>query len=187
MTDKKIISPENFRKRLQRLLTVSGLELSGFSEFTGVSESHLYSLLNGTREITYKTANKIAAPFDVDGSMLLKPSFKIDKKFADTKQLLDFYKANKGVHKYFANTRVDREASYFIQFEVLSQKQFNLPFTAKVVRLACAEAGRKFTSKRVAQVLEFLVMIQKLRSRKERITKKDGKLGNRLINVYSKN
>lgn len=186
MINKKIISPESFRKRLQRLLTLSGLELSGFAEFTGVSESHVYSLLNGTREITHKTAKKIADSFDFDVDMLLKPSFKIDPKLADTQKLLNFYKANKGVHMYFANTRINRAASYFIQFEILPQKQFNSPFTVEVVRMACAEKGKKFTSKRVAQVLEYFVTIQKLKSAKERITKKDGKLGIRLINVYSK-
>lgn len=186
MTSKKNISAENFRKRLQRLLTLSGLELSGFAEFTGISESHLYSLLNGTREITDKTAKKIANSFDIRVDMLLKSGSRIDPAIASTQKLLNFYEANKGVHKNFANTRVDRAPSYFVQFEILPQKQFNIPFTVEGVRKACTEGGKKFTSKKVAQVLEYFVTIQKLKSRKERIIKKDGNLGSRFINVYTK-
>lgn len=100
--------------------------------------------------------------------------------------MIAFHKANKGVQKYFANTRVDRSVSYFIEFRVLSQNQFNSLFTVEDVRKTCAEMGKKFTSKRVAQVLEYFVVKEKLKSRKRRIIKKDGTVGNRTINVFSK-
>lgn len=173
-------------ERVYKLIQLSGLELSGFAEFTSISESHIYAVINGTKELTENTADKIADVFDLKGFQLLNPNFRLTKKLSNASSLVKFYKENKGVYKYFVNTRIDRKVAYFIEYEVLSKKQFAFPFTVGKVREACLEAGRKYTSKRISQVLNYLVATNKLRRKKEHIIKKDGNTGKRFVDVFSK-
>ncbi|MGY0036294.1 hypothetical protein [Pedobacter sp. NJ-S-72] len=55
------------RTRLLRIMEVAGLERTGLAEFTKISDSHLYALLNGTRNITGEIADKIGAGFKLHG------------------------------------------------------------------------------------------------------------------------
>jgi plasmid maintenance system antidote protein VapI len=173
-------------ERIEKLMQISGLELSGFAEFTGVSESHIYAIINGTKELTQRTAEKIAAPFEIKGTQLMNSNFKLTQKLNKTLLLTKFYKENKGVHKYFINTRVDRKVAHFIEHEILTQKQFNRTFSVGEVRQACLEEGKKYTSKRVSQVLNYLVETNNLKSKKKQIAKKDGTLGVRVVDVFWK-
>lgn len=173
-------------ERIQRLMKLSGLELIGFAEFTGVSESHIYAIINGRKELTEKTADKIAASFGLHGYQLLDSGFKLTKKLSNTPSLNKFYKENKRVHDYFINTRIDRKVAYFIEHEILTKKTFNNPFYVSDVRDACFESGKRYASKRVSQTLNYLVEMGKLKSKKAPMKLKDGTLGMRIIDVFFK-
>lgn len=177
-------SSNTFTERLERLMNLSGLEIAGFAEFTGVSESHIYALLNGTRELTIEIADKIALGFNFKGWQLLKLDYKLTNTVRKAPILLKFYKENKGVHDYFITTRDDRKAAYFIENELLISDLFDKPVYVWEVREACAASGRKYTSKRVSQILNYLVSTKKLKSKKKPIKLKNGAVGTRIVDVF---
>ncbi len=167
-------------------MTLSGLELTGFAEYTGTSESHIYALLNGTRELTNDVAEKLAENFNLNGSELLKSSFRITKKVIDKKKLEKFYKENKGVLAYFSSNIEERKVALFLENKLLNSDLFNSPVSVSEVRFACLEEGKELTSKRVSQILKYLVDKKKLKSKKKLIKLKSGKFGKRIIDYYYK-
>ncbi|WP_276503206.1 helix-turn-helix domain-containing protein [Terrimonas pollutisoli] len=156
------------------------------AEFTGVSESHIYALLNGTRQMTDDIADKIAVGFNLRGSQLLNPSYKLTSKIRTTPLLVKFYKENKRVHDYFITARSDRKTAHFIENDLLNSTLFNNPVYVWEVRKACEASGKKYTSKRVSQILNYLVTIKKLKSKKKPIKLKNGTPGKRAVDVFYK-
>lgn len=172
--------------RIDKLMTISGLEISGFADFTDVSESHLYAIINGTKPLTENTAQKIAQLFNLSKEQLLNPNYKLTKKLSTAQALLNFYKENKAVHKYFITTKIDRKIAYFIEHEILKNKKFNIPFFVSDVRSTCLKSGRNYTSKRVAQVLNYLVDKGNLKKEKATYILKNGNEGKRNVDRFSK-
>ena len=165
-------------KRIEKLMALSGLEISGFAEFTDVSESHIYAILNVTRDLT--------GGFNLEGWQILKLNYKIPQKIKDSKLLNNFYVENKDVPSFFTSTRPKRKDSHFIEVELLSTNFFNKPVYVWEVRDICAEANKKYTSKRISQILNYLVDIKKLKKTKKQIKLRNGGYGNRMVDVFFK-
>lgn len=186
MASKDSSEQTNLGKRVENLMRISELEISGFADFTGVSESHLYAVINGTKQLNKKTANKIAAQFNLSSRQLLNQKFKLTKKLKQAPALLKFNSENKGVHDYFIKTKIDRKVAYFIGQEILPKKKFDTQFSVSDVRNYCIEAGKNYTSKRVSQVLNYFVDRKKLGRKKITYVLKNGIKGKRMIDVFYK-
>lgn len=186
MASKRNSETDALGDRINHLMDISGLELSGFADFTGVSESHLYAIINGTKSLTDSTAQKIAQPFNLLKDQLINPNYKLTKKLSKSQALIQFYTENKGVHKYFVTTKIDRKIAYYIECEVLKSKKFKRPFYVADVRDYCLKAGRDLSSKRVAQVLNYLVDKKILKKEKASYVLKNGELGKRMVDKFSK-
>lgn len=165
-------------------MNLAGLEISGFAEYIEVSESHIYAILNGNRELTSDIADKIARGFNIDGSDLLRSGANFTKANIDKKKLENFYSENKGVSDYFASTKAERKVALYIESHVLSSGLFSAPVTVAQVRKYCIENGKALPSKRISQILKYLVAQKKLKRAKKPMQLKSGKLGNRLIDYY---
>lgn len=174
------------RERIKKLMMLSGLEIPGFADFIGLSESHVYAIVNGTREVTGEVCSKITKSFHLEEWQFFKLDHKLDKKVINGNKLNKFYDENKGVLSYFINTKEQRKPAYFIENVLLKTKLFDSPVYVSDVREACKEKGKEFESKRISQVLKYLVEKKKLRSKKKPIKLKDGKYGNRMVDVYFK-
>jgi plasmid maintenance system antidote protein VapI len=174
-------------EKIEYLMNLTGLEMIGFAEFVGISESHLYALINGTRKLTVGMAKKIALPFNIEWNILLDENNNITNKKISTVQLKKFYTENKGVRDYFVHTRRQRKVSYFIENEILVQQQFDTFFYVTDVRRACLDAGMNLESKRISQVLNYLVELGKLKRKRGRIILKNGSFGKRVVDIFSKN
>lgn len=172
--------------RINELIRLSELETSGFAEYTGVSESHVYAILNGTRKLTRKTADKIAEGFNLKGLQLLNLDYKITSKNRNTQKLNKFYSEYKGVKDYFTNTKAERSAAYFFEHELLKTKLFTKAVSISEVRDVCKASGRNYESKKISQILKYLVKKNILKSKKKPIRLKSGKPGTRIVDVFYK-
>jgi len=115
-------------------MEISGLEVAGFSEFTKVSVSHIYAILNGRKSLTAQTANKIAIGFKLNGWNILNLDFKITEAIKSS-ALNKFYADHKEAHDYFKETVSERKDSYFFEHELIPTGIFDKPvYTWKLER-----------------------------------------------------
>jgi len=171
--------------RIKTILSLSGLEISGFAELTNISESHLYAIINGTRKLTRYSANKIAQRFNIKVSQLLNPKFEITSEIGNSKLLAKFYDEYKLVPGFFQKTRNERKKSHYIESELLKNHFFDSPVSVSDVKAACDEAGKKYNSKQISQILNYLVSTKKLEKGKMPVKLKSAKSGTRIISVFS--
>ena len=171
--------------RIKTILALSGLEIAGFAEFTNISESHLYAIINGTRNLTRYSANKIAQRFNIKVSQLLNPKFEITSEIGNSKFLTKFYEEYKLVPGFFQKTRNDRKKSHYIETELLKNHFFYTPASVADVKAACDDAGKKYNSKQISQILNYLVSTKKLEKRKIPVKLKSAKSGKRVISIFS--
>jgi len=173
-------------RRIKKLMKIAGLELSGMVEFTKVSDSHLYAIINGNRALTGKTANKLAKKFGLDVWMLLKLDYKIPQNIRKSTALQEFYRDFKNVPEYFSETRESRKASVFIENEILKNDLFSTPKFIWEISEAFSKKGKLYTSKQLSQILTYLVRKKVLKCEKRPIKLRNGKTGKRIVDVFWK-
>lgn len=173
-------------ERIKIVIKFSGLEIPGFAEFTGISESHLYAILNGNRVVSGDIADRISNPFGLKGWQLLRLDIDISKKLKRTPELNKFYVEYRGVRDYFRNTKSEIKSSKYIENVLLQSGFFKTPVYISEIREACEQAGNKLSSKRVSQILNYLVYKGLLKKKKKRIKLKNGQYGDRLVDVFFK-
>lgn len=177
---------ERISLRVASLMEASGLEVPGFADYLSISDSHLYAILNGTRDLTEEVAEKIGSAFNLKGSQILRISYRIPKSIKKSKSLNKFCNENKDVASYFKSTRSERKDSYYIETDLYRTDLFDSPVYIWEVKEYCLNAGKKYTSKRLSQILRYMVDRKKLKSKKKRLKLRNGEYGERLVDVFFK-
>lgn len=168
-------------QRISELIDISGLSISAFADFIHISESHLYAILNGNRNVAPATLDKIkeALPFKVGDFTLL--SRKISKRNIDFTNLNNFKDENK------FRLKQESDLSLVIENELMKNGSlFKNSVTTGQIRLYLKQAGKTFSSKMVSQKLEYLVIQGRLNKKQEAMKLKNGEIGKRQINYYFK-
>ena len=171
-------------ERIKFLMEITGLELAGIAEFTKISDSHLYSLINGTRNLTGKTAERLANSFGLEGWMLLNLNHKIPHSIRKSTKLLEFYEDFKNIPEYFSSTIDTRKASLFVEKKLLKGIFFSVPKFIWEINAECDSMGYKYTSKQLSQILTYLVHKGIVKSEKRPIKLRNGQPGKRLVDVF---
>ena len=171
------------RNRIKLIMEIAGLEVAGFAEFTKVSVSHIYAILNGRKSLTSQTANKIAIGFKLNGWNILNPDFKITESIKST-ALNKFYADHQEATDYFKATIAERKDSYFFEHELIPTGIFDKPVYVWQVREACIALGRNLSSKQIAQIADHLATNKKLGTENRLIKKKNDDYGERMVRVY---
>ncbi|REA63569.1 hypothetical protein DSL64_03760 [Dyadobacter luteus] len=183
----KLLYSAQIADRIRLIMEILGLELSGFSEFTQISESHLYAILNGKRKLTRNIAEKIGEKLDFDGWKIQQLDHKIPMSIRRATELSRFYIENKDVLEFFVNTKDERKASHFIEFGLIKAKVFDEPKYIWEIRQICSEAKRNYKSKDLSQLLLYLTEKGKLKKEKRPLKRRDGTFTeNRLVYVFFK-
>lgn len=172
--------------RLQLIMDYTGLEISGFSEFTGVSESHLYALLNGTKKLTGTIADKIGSKIGIPGWKILQLDYEISNTIRKHPELVKFYKTHKDVKDYFTDSRDKRKQSYYLEYVLLNTNFFEKERYVWEVLDECEKVGRKYKSKDVSQTLNHLTKKGKMNKAKRQFRSRDGSFKNRMVYVFLK-
>ncbi|PRD46206.1 hypothetical protein [Sphingobacterium haloxyli] len=172
--------------RIQLIMEILGLEVSGFEMLTSVSSSHLYAILNGNRRLTMEVANQIGEKIGFDGWKILHVNYEIPLSIRQNSNILRFYKEYSSVPDYFIDTRDERKKSYFVKQLVISSNFFNEERYVWEVKNKTKEANRKFTSKELSQILKSLYENKFLNRQKRQYRNKKGAVLERLVWVYYK-
>ena len=175
---------KTIRARLLRIMEIAGLERPGLAEFTKISDSHLYALLNGTRNITGETADKIGVGFKLQGAQILNLNFEIPAQIRKSTLLLEFYESYSGNPEYFIETKSTMKDAYYIEHTLLPTSLFEKSVYVWQVKEACKEDKKNLTSKQISQKLNYLVQKKKLIAIKRKLKKKNGEDGDREVLVY---
>lgn len=177
---------EEIIQRVQKLMDATGLEVPGFADYLTISDSHLYAILNGTRDLTVDVAEKIGAAFDLKGSQILRINYRISITLKKSESLNNFCDENKDVHSYFISNRIERKDSYYIETVVLNSGLFNSPIYIWELREYFKSKEKKYTSKRLSQILNYMVVKGILKSKKRPLKLRNGEYGNRSVDVFFK-
>jgi len=166
-------------------MTYAGLEISGFAEFTQISESHIYAILNGTRKLTGEVADQIGVKFELDGWKILQLDYKIPINIRKSPLLIKFYTENSSVTEYFIAKNNATKTSYFIENTLINEGFFRSPKYVWQILEACKEAKKNISSKILSQTLLYLVEQGKLKKSKQFLLRKDGSFTKtRLVYVF---
>lgn len=177
---------EKISQRVNDLMDAAGLEVLGFADYLSISESHLYAILNGTRDLTEDIAEKIGMSFNLKGSQILRINYRIPKSIKKSNSLNKFCDENRNVESYFKSTRSRRKDSYYIENDLYNTELFDSPVYIWEVKEYCLNAGRKYTSKRLSQILRYMVDRKKLKRKKKKLKLRDGGYGERMVDVFFK-
>lgn len=183
---KRKITSKQLIIRLNKLMKIAGLEIPGFAEFTNISESHVYAILNGTREVTEDVAKKISNKFGIPSSNLTSRTYKLTEELRNTPLLKKFYIDEKQTKDYFIKTKGERKSSFFIENDLYNSGFFDKPVYVKDVRDACIQKEKNYTSKQVSQILNYMADRKLLKRKKKPIQLVNGKAGKRLVEVFYK-
>ena len=69
---------------------------------------------------------------------------------------------------------------------MLKGQFFRKPVNVSEVRKKCLELGKKLSSKKVSQILNYFVEVKKLKIKQDYIILKDGSKGRRIISLFYK-
>lgn len=173
------------KDRINYIMDILGMEIPGFSQFTGISHSHIYAITNGTKGLTIRTADKIAKLIGLTSAQLLKLDYVIPASIRKSDSVKNFYDRYPDNPEYFKETKVSRKVSYFFQHKLMAIGVFDNQVSISQIREACIALGQDFSSKQLSQVADYLAQTRKLKKEKVLMRKKNGELGVREIPVYS--
>lgn len=163
----------------------AGLQLVALAEFTGISESHLYGILNGTKKLTGPVADQIATKFNMQGWQLLHLEYALPRSLNTIQELQEFYEEYRHARNFFTHEIKLKPATQIEQL-LLNGNFLNQKRSIAEILAHCKAHGLNLNSKQLSQHLHYLGQKSLLQKEKQKITLKDGSLGNRLIDVFWK-
>lgn len=144
----------------------------------------IYALSNGTKSLTIDTAEKIANCLNLKGSQLLQVDYIIPGTIRKAPQVKNFYDTYKDNPEYFKETKSFRKTSAFIEEKIVPTGLFKKRVYVWEIKEACVKQGQYFTSKQVAQAVDYMAVIKKLNKETALLKKKNGEYGVREVQVY---
>ncbi|MBL4677314.1 MAG: hypothetical protein JKY70_14080 [Mucilaginibacter sp.] len=172
-------------KRLIRIMKVCDLTVAGFNALTGISDSHVYAIINGNRTLTQATANRIGKSLNFDGDLIFNLNKAISDAIGKSEILNNFRIENKKNYNYFiSGVLVDKKSS--VAFNLLKESDFLLqPNYLWEIRNFLNSSGKThFDSDELSKILNYLVSKKMLSKTKAKIKLRSGKFGNRLVDVF---
>ncbi len=172
--------------RLEELMKLAGLTVAGLARFINISEPYMHSLINGNRQLTAELANRIGSLFNIDGANILRPGYRLPKNAKKSKYLSNFYDENKNVPSYFRSTHNEQKPSFYIENELYHTDIFDSPIYIWELRDYCNTNKKKYTSKQLSQILNYMVDRGLLKKKKSSLKLKNGSYGKRKVDVFFK-
>lgn len=173
---------ESLAQRIQQLINISGLGTSLFAEFISISDSHLYSILNGNRNVSLATIEKVkqVLPFKKADFTQLNRKVKISN--------IDFSYLNKFKDENKNRIREENLLDITLNRELdRTDGLFKIPISIKyIIEFLYEETGKKYKSKALSQKLTYWVTTNKLKSQKQPIILENGQRGKREVYFYWK-
>lgn len=171
-------------KRISLILDYSGLTIKGLEEFTKVSESHIYALINGNKRITVRIADKLSEPFNFTGAQLLNLDYPINENIKKSPGLSRFKKNHSNNSEYFISTKIISKPSYFIEQYFLQNRIFDKPVYLWEISEELEKDKKQYSKKDLSQILHYLIFKGKLIGERRPMKLKNGNYGKRMVFVF---
>lgn len=172
--------------RVQEILKLTGLSIEGMAEFINISPSHMYGINNGNRALASDLAERMGASINISGGRVLQLEKKLPKIVRRSESLNNFYAKNKLILSYFLHTKRERKSSHFIETELYNSALLDKPAYVWEINQYCKELGKEYSSKKLSQILTYMVATGKLEKDKRPLKLRNGKYGARTTFVYYK-
>jgi len=188
-TNEELNYKKSVRNRLRDMMIIIGLEIPGFALLMNKSESHIYAILNGTRELTMDTAKEIGNILEFNGENIFKLTYLIPERIKKSKELNNFRIKYKDNPEYFSSTIHSRKKSKYIEQQLHNESLFGQPTYLREIRqkINSLDPAIQFTSDELSKILNYLVKKGKLsKSRKPIKLNNDQRFGKREVDVFFK-
>jgi hypothetical protein len=174
------------RNRFKAIFNLADLTIAGFNQFTGISESHLYAILNGTRKLTKEVAQIVGNKLNFDGLDILILTSKIPKTFSKNDNLNNFKSEFKDNPEYFLSTQPLRKKSKDVENIINQTSIFDQPIYLADARekINSYSILHQYSSNDLSKILNQLVKANKLSKKRDLKKLKNGKFGKRIVDVF---
>ncbi len=171
-------------KRFKLILELCDLEVSGFAQLTGRSESHIYGIINGSRRLSSSFASKIGTILDFESMKIFDLNKSLPITF-DSINLIDFRRKHQANSEYFISKRKEKSIDYFIVNILIPSTYLKNQRSVAEIRSYSREVYKKeFSSEELSKGLTYAVKKGLLKVLKKKIIRFNGTIGKRTIDFF---
>lgn len=165
--------------RFLEMIQLTRLPIPYIESGTNLSSSNFYNILNGNRQASIQTMEKLGDLLGLPLIRIFDPSCNLIVHVVESETLKDLL-------KIVAQLEAESDSpKSIIKRNLLQSLLFNKPVSVSEVRAKCPKIGKKeFSSHEVAVALDALVNSGDLKVTRMPIIKEDGSQGVRIIKYY---
>lgn len=185
MTNQTNTYSQQMAIRLRQIMNHLGLTVAGFAVFIDRETSHIYGILNVSRDFSDALAEHIGRLTGIKGATIKNINTEIPASISKCDKIVEFRKSHKDNKEYFLNTKTDRSIDAFISDNLVKAKFLKTPkYLFEIEEFVASEYDKNFSKDKLSRALRYAVSKQTLKSEKRPIKLKNGNFGKRLVDVY---
>ncbi|MCX2477171.1 hypothetical protein OQZ33_22750 [Pedobacter sp. MC2016-05] len=166
------------------ILKLCDLEVSGFSQLVGKSESHIYGVVNGSRPLSNSFANQIGAILNFDSGVIFNLNRPLPS-LLESDKLIDFRRKYSNNLEYFISKRNEQSIDFFLVNVLIPSEFMEDKRSVSEIRIHSREVYKKeFSSEELSKGLRYAVKKGHLKTTKKEIVKSSGTKGIRMVDVF---
>lgn len=174
--------------RLRQIMNHLGLTVAGFAVFIDRETSHIYGILNVSRDFSDALAEHVGKLTGIKGATIKNINTEIPASISKCDKIIEFRKSHKDNKEYFLNTKTDRSMDAFISDVLIKSKFLEIPrYLSEIEEFVASKYDKNFVKDKLSKALRYAVSKQTLKSEKKPIKLRNGDFGKRMVDVYWKN
>lgn len=171
--------------RLRQIMNHLNLTVAGFGVFIDREPSHIYGILNVSRDFSDALAEHIGKLTGIKGATIKNINTEIPASISKCDKIVEFRKSHKDNKEYFLNTKTDRSIDAFISDVLIKSKFLETPrYLSEIEEFVALKYDKNFVKDKLSKALRYAVSKQTLKSEKRPIKLKNGDFGKRIVDVY---
>ncbi|MDR2284874.1 MAG: hypothetical protein LBE37_16790 [Sphingobacterium sp.] len=162
-----------------------GLTVAGFAIFIDRETSHIYGILNVSRDFSDALAEHIGKLTGIKGATIKNINTDIPSSISKCDKIVEFRKSHKDNKEYFLNTKTDRSIDAFISDILVKANFLKTPrYLSEIEEFIASKYDKNFSKDKLSKALRYAVSKETLKSEKRTIKLQNGNFGKRLVDVY---
>ncbi|WP_164121885.1 hypothetical protein [Sphingobacterium sp. xlx-130] len=188
MTNQTNTYSQQMAIRLKQIMNHLDLTVAGFAAFINRDASHIYGILNVSRDFSDALAEHIGKLTGIKGATIKNINTEIPASISKCESIVEFRKNNKANPEYFLNTKTDRSINAFVSDVLVESKFLEIPrYLSEIEEFVASKYDKSFVKDKLSKALRYAVSKQTLKSEKKPIKLRNGDFGKRMVDVYWKN
>lgn len=188
MTNQTNIYSQEMAIRLRQIMNHLGLTVAGFAVFIERDSSHIYGILNVSRDFSDTLAEHIGKLTGIKGATIKNINTEIPPSISKCEKIVEFRKNYRTNPEYFLNTKTDRSIDAFV-CDVLAITDFlkTPKYLNEIEKFVELEYDKTFVDDSLSKALRYAATKGILLKDKKPIILKSGKYGKRMLDIYWSN